>query len=318
MHALQLVSPRTFRRTSVPDPPDALPPGHVVVRLETAAVCGSDMPYYTGRRGPYPLEPGLSIHECAGRVERSSSGRLRAGEKVLAVPARQQGLFEYLLLPEGRVFPLRPDAPAHHVLAQPLATVLWACRKLPPVLGKRVAVVGQGPIGLMFDRLLANAGARQVIGIDLVPERLEAALAMGATDVVDAGRRDPAQAVAALTGGEMADLVVEAVGHQDETVALSVELAAQEGAILLFGVPADTSRSFPLPRFFRKSLTLFASVHPDLERYAPLAIDMVSRGAIDLAPLVTHHFSVSAIGEAFALVERRADGVLKALITFDW
>ena len=101
MHALQLVSPRTFRRTSVPDPPDALPPGHVVVRLETAAVCGSDMPYYTGRRGPYPLEPGLSIHECAGRVERSSSGRLRAGEKVLAVPRAPAGPFRILAAAGG-------------------------------------------------------------------------------------------------------------------------------------------------------------------------------------------------------------------------
>ena len=320
MHALQLVAPRTYQRTAVPDPPDPPAPGRVVVRLETAAVCGSDMPFFTGHvPEPYPLAVGLSIHECIGRVVRSGSGRFRPGDRVLFLPERQHGLFEYSYLDEGRVFHLRRDAPPHHVLAQPLATVLWACRKLPPVLGKRAVVIGQGPIGLYFSRILANGGARQVIGIDRVPERVEAALRMGATAAVDAAREDPVQAVARLTGGHMAELVVEAVGHQVETVRLAVELAAHGGDILLFGVPERQEQApFPLMQFFRKNLNLLASVDPDLEKYFPLAIDMVGRGAIDVTPLVTHHFSVAEINRAFSLVERRADGVLKPLITFDW
>lgn len=319
MHALQLTAPRTYERTVAPDPPESPPPGHVVVRLETAAVCGSDMPYFKGSViDTYPAPVGVSIHECIGRVERSTSERFQPGQKVLALPENHFGLFEYLCLPEERVFHLQPDAPPHHVLAQPLATVLWASRKLPPVLGKRLLVLGQGPTGLYFTRLLSNSGARQVIGVDRVPERLEASLRMGATHVVDTSKGDPVKAVAALTEGEMPDIVVEAVGHQSGTVDLAIDLVAHGGDILLFGVPSPERYPFPMLSFFKKNLNLLTSVHPDLARYFPLAIDMVSRGSIDVTPLVTHHFGVAEINEAFSLVERRVDGVLKPLITFDW
>ncbi len=319
MHALQLTALRTYERTTAPDPPQTPPPGHVVVRLETAAVCGSDMPFFSGTvPQPYPLEVGLSLHECIGRVERAESDRFHPGQKVLALPENHFGAFEYLCLPQERVFHLQPDAPGHHVLAQPLATVLWASRKLPPVLGKRLLVLGQGPTGLYFTRLLANAGARQVIGVDRVPERLEASRRMGATHCVDTSKDDPVEAVMELTDGEMPDIVVEAVGHQSETVDLAIKLVKHAGDILLFGVPSPQRYPFPMLEFFKKNLNLLTSVHPDLARYFPLAIDMVSRGSIDVTPLVTHRFSVSEINEAFSLVERRADGVLKPLITFDW
>lgn len=318
MHALQLTAPRTFKPVELPDP-STPQPGHVVVKLETASVCGSDMPYFTGGTAkPYPLDVGLSIHECIGRVAHSGTDRFKPGDKVLALPFSQVGLFEYLSLPEGRVFSLRPDAPPHHVLAQPLATVLWGMRKLPRVLGKRVVVLGQGPIGIYFDRMLANAGARQVIGIDRIAARLEVAGQMGATDRIDASKTDVVDAVETLTNGDMADIVVEAVGHQPETVELAIELAAREGDVLLFGVPTEERYPFPMMRFFRKNLNLLGTVDPDLGRYFPLAIDMVNRGAVDVTPLATHRFSVSELTEAFTLVEKKADGVLKALVTFDW
>src|SRR5690606_20841562 len=126
-----------------------------------------------------------------------------------------------------------------------LATVLYAMRKLPSVLGKRVVVIGQGPIGLYFNALLSGGGARQVIGIERVANRLEAGLAMGATHVIDATEGRVVQEVEALTEGRFADIVVEAVGHQSETVDLAIELARREGDILLFGVPYDGTYPFP-------------------------------------------------------------------------
>ena len=319
MHALQLIAPRTFQRTEVPDPFDTLPEEHVAVRLRTAAVCGSDMPYFKGEvADPFPLEVGLSIHECIGEVSASRSGRFRPGQRVLALPFHQRGLFEYLALPAGRVFPIAEDSPPHHVLAQPLATVLWACRKLPSLLGKRVVVLGQGPIGLYFDQLIASGGARQVIGVDLVPERLAAGARMGATACIDGRSTDVVEAVRELTDGEMADVVVEAVGHQPATVNLAIDVAAQGGDVLLFGVPTEKPYPFPMRAFFKKNLNLLTSVDPDLGRYFPLAIDMVQRGVVDVAPLATHSFSVSEIAAAFRLVEARTEGVLKPIITFDW
>lgn len=348
MHALQLTAPRRFERIAIDQPPRDLPPGHARVRLEVATVCGSDLPFFTGRGNlSYPLAPGLSIHECIGRVEESTSKTLRPGDRVLAVPFHHHGLFETLDLPEERVFSLGDDADDGLVLAQPLATVLWAWRKVPSLMGKNVVVLGQGPIGLFFNHLAAQAGARHVIGVDVVPYRLEMGRRMGATATVNAAEGSDAmrggnrsgwsestgfsengdgeqsgeavtRLVHEMTSGQMADVVIEAVGHQTGTVEQAIDLAAEGGTILLFGVPTKERYPFLMDAFFRKNLDLRASVRPDLTQYAPLAIEMIRRGTVDPSGWITHRFSVDQIAEAFTLVEQKADGVLKPLVTFDW
>src|SRR2546429_71548 len=85
--------------------------------------------------------------------------------------------------------------------------------------GSDIPFFSQGPIGLLFDACLSSLGAARIIGIDAREERVSRSCEFGATDVFvtrDRGGRDAIDHVAQLTGGAMADLVVEAVGHAEQ------------------------------------------------------------------------------------------------------
>ena len=120
-----------------------------------------------------------------------------------------------------------------------MATVLSALSSVPGVIGKTVAVVGQGPIGLLFNQCLSRLGAGRIIGIDVREERASRSCLFGATDSIAGGRVDPVEAVRELTGGAMADLVVEAVGHEEQALNLCIDLCRDSGHLLYFGVPPD-------------------------------------------------------------------------------
>jgi threonine dehydrogenase-like Zn-dependent dehydrogenase len=131
-----------------------------------------------------------------GTVLATTGSRFEPGERVLAVPVDQRGLFERYVVSESRAIPLPQDVPDSEVLlAQPLGTVLYAMRKLPSVLGQTVAVVGQGPIGHLFNLSLRSLGASKVIGIDRDHRRLERSCRHGATHAVCSSESDVLDAV---------------------------------------------------------------------------------------------------------------------------
>ena len=151
--------------------------------------------------------------------------------------------------------------PTTAVMCQPVGTVLFACRRLGSVMGKRVAVLGQGAIGLTFTRLLASAGAKEIVGIDLLDERLAKAAEQGATATVNPMREDVVGAIAELTGGEGADVVVEAAGTE-EAVDLLSSLVRPYGTLVLF----RTAGTGPLPHRLRQAGPPPADDTPDGQR----------------------------------------------------
>ena len=149
--------------------------------------------------------------------------------------------------------------PIHATVIQPLCTVLYAVRRLGDVRGARVAVIGQGSIGLLFSYALKAAGAGHVTGVDPI-DRRDVADAFG----VDATEwSTSSQWAASLGDGARPDIVVEAVGHQAATLEDAVEAVAHGGTVLAFGVPDETHYAFPFARFFRKDATLLAGVTQD-------------------------------------------------------
>ncbi len=291
--------------------------GKIIFQPEIACLCGSDLPFFVEDQASYPLPDGLSLHEMVGTVIASSGERFRPGEKVLAVPIEQVGLFERFELSDERVIPLDPRQPPEiALLSQPLGTAIFALRKLPNLIDLNVVVVGQGPMGQIFNSCLRNLGARQIIGIDRVAGRLEVSPRMGATTVIDVTRDDPSQAVARLTDDRMADVVIEAVGHENQTVNLCIDLCGQEGSLLSFGVPQDVIDGLRWRELFFKNITVHTSVNPDFDRDFPLAMRWVSEGRIDLSPLITHRFPLKDIQEAYETFRDKKDEALKVLVEF--
>jgi threonine dehydrogenase-like Zn-dependent dehydrogenase len=314
-----ILARRKITLVDIPEPQldKSSPPGQILFEPHLSCLCGSDLPYFDSPHTVYPQPIGYSLHEMVGTVVATSGQRYRPGDRVLAVPVRQHGLFERYVVSEDRAIPLDTRRPPEQaLLAQPLGTVIFALKKLPSLLDKDVAIVGQGPIGQMFNACVRNLGAREIIGIDKIASRLAMSEKMGATAAVDSSREDPVEAVRKITGGTLPEIVIEAVGHEDQALDVCIDLCAKYGRILSFGVPPETIDALRWKDLFYKNITVHTSVDPDFTRDFPLAMRWIGEGRMDLAALVTHRFPLKEIQTAFDTFRDRKDGAQKVLVEF--
>ena len=200
----------------VPD----MEPGYVLARTRLASICGSDLhiAYMGWNVYELPLQPGYPGHEGVGEVVDGGSSEFEPGDIVLTAPNiwSSRVFAGYQLIDPKFLIRLPGDTPLEHLLmAQQLGTVVYGCKLLPPLLGKTVAIIGQGSVGLFHDFLLRRLGAHRIIAIEPIPGRLTAGVAMGIDEAVDVTGDKATEAVLDLTGGQGADLVIEAVGSPE-------------------------------------------------------------------------------------------------------
>jgi threonine dehydrogenase-like Zn-dependent dehydrogenase len=319
MQAGQITGKRRLEIVELPIP--EIERGELLVQLEVGSICGSDLPYFlfdtshpllAGASAPLP--PMLSLHELVGFVTQSRSDRFKEGDRVLGLPTiPHRGLAQYFVSSDDRAVHL-PHGPASHlVLSQPLGTVVHACLKWPELFAQTVVVLGQGPIGQLFNSLLRNMGVARIIAVDLLPERLEVSKVMGATDTICGSTTEVLATVNAITEGKLVDLAVEAIGKV-ETLNLAAKLVRRNGTVLAFGLPHTYNYDFAFHEFFWNEGRLICSLGPTLDDFRA-AVDMISNGVIAVAPLVTHAFSFSRAQEAFTVFADRSDGVMKVVLT---
>jgi threonine dehydrogenase-like Zn-dependent dehydrogenase len=139
---------------------------------------------------------------------------------------------------------------------------------------------------------------------------------MGATATINVTREDPVARVQSLLGGELADIVVEAVGHADQVLNTCISLVRHGGRILYFGVPPEQIDGVRWRDFFYKNATIHTSVNPDFRRDFPLAMRWLAEGRVDLRPLITHTYPLAQVQTAFETFRDRRDGAQKVLLEF--
>ncbi len=316
MLAGQFTGPGRVELVEAPEPElKADTPGQMIFQPECTCLCGSDLPFFRGT-DEWPIELGHSLHEMTGTVTATNGSRWKEGDRVLCVPVNQVGLFERFAVDETRAITIDTRVTEEEaMLAQPLGTVLYALRKLPNLLDLNVAVIGQGPIGQLFNLSLRNLGARHIIGVDLLESRLAASPTFGATETVCNTSNDPVEAVREILGGNLPDVVIEAVGHYDQCFDLSIALCGHSGRILYFGVPPERVDVGWRDLVF-KNITVHSSINPDFARDFPLAMRWIGEGRINVKPLITHRFPLSSMQEAFETFSERRDGALKVIVEF--
>ena len=321
MRAVQVIAPGKAEFIETPTP--ELKPGHALVRPRLLSLCGSDI-YMIDHslRHKYPFPPGTSGHEMIGVVEAVDphNGAIQPGDLALTLVIGHQGMSEYYLAPLEHVLPLPPGKPLEHLLqAQQLGTVIYASKRLPSLLDKTVAVIGQGSAGLWFNLVASRMGARQVIGVDLQEHRLTIAPRYGATHVVHNQDSNAAEAIAELTNGDMADVVIEAAG-EISSINLSIELAKWGGYILFFGVPrthGEPTIPFAYDQFFVKNLvsqTVVDAMFEPNQMSSRLALEWIASGIADPAPMLTHRFPFDQTLDAYELQRTRDEGAVKIII----
>jgi threonine dehydrogenase-like Zn-dependent dehydrogenase len=318
MRAVQVVAPGKAEFVEAPAP--ALKPGCALVRTMLLSLCGSDVhSLHYLPEDTYPLAVGTVGHEMVGVVEAvdAPGSHVKVGDVALTLAPSQQAMAEYFVAPVEDVLVL-PDGWSleYLLMAQQLGTVIYACKRLPNVMGKDAVVIGQGSAGLHFDAMLRRMGAERVIGLDVKETRVAAGLQFGATHTVNSARTDALQAVEEITQGRLADLVVEAAGEV-ETINLAARLCKTGGHLLYFGVPRAYSFDFDFWTLFRKYCHVTSSGESASEpgrKSFKMAIELIASGQIDVSPMLTHRLPFDQVLYAYRLARTREDGVIKVVI----
>ncbi|MCC7261009.1 MAG: zinc-binding dehydrogenase [Candidatus Latescibacteria bacterium] len=320
VRAAQLVAPRKWQLIEEEKPEPK--PGNMLVRIERVAICGSDKPSFCGFHDSYPLPVGVTGHEGLGVVEACPSGTYKEGERVL-LSGFDRGLYqEYVLANDHGVVRLPQDFDAEVILmAQLLGTVIHSFYKMGNLINQRVVVIGQGAVGLLFDAVLRNLGARQIIGVDLLDYRLGLGRRMGATHTINPKKQSLVETVTQITEGELADVVVEAVG-EEETLNQIHSLARRNASVICFGVPDKGSHdgrvSLQMMAMFRKELRLITSVGPEPWKDYTIARDWIVQERLDVRPIVSHVRPFETIQESFEMAfdYPEQDQVVKIVLKF--
>ena len=296
------------------------PDSGVVLKVEACGVCRSD---FHGWVGEHPLVKNGSIlgHEYCGTVVETGSGaRHKVGDRLIApfilacgsCPACATGVSntcanqivpgfsapgayaEYVAVPFDHNLVHLPDTitPALAAGLGCRVTTAWHALtdRAAVKAGEWVAVHGTGGIGLA-SLLLAKMLGAQVVVVDIVDDKLEHALGLGADAAVNAAQMDAAEAIRELTGGG-ADVSIEALGIEATTNA-SIECLAILGRHVHVGMPAGTGRmEINMRAIYSKQLSLFGTRGMPSWKY-PSLLGMIERGQVDISPMVAREVKLS-------------------------
>lgn len=326
-------------------------PGEVLVRVRAAGICGSDLHGFRRVR-PEPAGPGRENgHELAGTVAGLGAGvtGLSVGQRVGIEPEHligcgacrdcargdthlcaergrkhgerlgSHGFSEYDVCVATNVHAL-PDNVSDDAasILDCYACAVHAVRRAPVAPYATAAVIGTGAIGMNVGQVVRSRGAARVVMVGTRPQPLEIAREAGAADEGVAGSEgDPVKAVLDLTGGEGAEVVYETVGGDAPTLEQAVQMARRGGTICVMGIfttpPALDERTA-----YRKELTIAwcnsYSKWDGVSEYE-IALDLLATGRVRAEPLITHHFPLEKIGEAFAAAaDKKSSGAIKVLV----
>lgn len=340
MKAAVLHKARDLRLEEVPTP--AYGPDDVLVRVKSVGICGSDVHYWrTGAIGDFVVEaPMILGHEVAGVVAEvgENATSLQVGDRVAlepGVPCRRCEFCKtgrYNLCPEMRFFAtppidgalseyaVSPADFAHKIpdtlsldaaaLIEPLSVGIHACRRGNLMAGQSVFIAGAGPIGLTSLAAAKASGATEIFISDVRPHRLEIAKKMGATHTFDA-KEDAEGVIMAATRGRGVDLALECAGAEAAFVSC-LKSAKRGGAVVVVGLGDKVTYQVPMVELAVKELDV-----KGIFRYVytyPAAINLLASGAVDVEAMITHHFPLDEMLNAFEHAEKGTDGAVKVML----
>jgi threonine 3-dehydrogenase len=314
-----------IREVPVPQPG----PGEVLIRVEAASVCGTDL--HIERWDPWAQQNFAKVpmtfgHEMAGTVVARGPGatRIQVGDTVAAethivdwtcyqcrtgrafvcqhmriLGVHTPGSFaQYVVLPEVNAWVYEGLSFEVAALQEPLGNAVFSAF-VEEVAGQTAVVTGCGPIGLMSIAVLKKAGARAVFATDINPERLAMATRMGADLALDA-RDDVAARVRAETDGNGVDILLEMSGS---SAALHQGLAAvtNGGRVSLLGTHAEPATLDLSKEIIFKGLRVYGITGRQLWATWYRTTALLEEG-LDLSPIITHRMPLSDYAQAFDLV----------------
>jgi threonine dehydrogenase-like Zn-dependent dehydrogenase len=316
MQAAVLERPGHFAVQERPRPQPG--PGEIMVKTKVCGICTSEVDMFEGLN-PSLEYPRFIGHEVSGVVEEVGPGvdGFAPGDHV-ALYVEGKGYAEYVVAPASWTVKMKDETPFDLALGEPIACSVNGVRKAQPEIGDSVAIVGCGFMGLIMMRVFAARGAGDIIAIDRRTSALELSARMGATHTIDASKEDAVARVKDITGGRGVDIGVEAAGIQ-ATLDLTSQIVRMEGKLEVFGFHQGGLRQVDwgwwnwMAFDIINGHTRTQSIYVDGMR---IGIDMMQRGTLDMAPLVTHRYELNKINEGFEAAVAKAEGFVKGVISF--
>lgn len=333
MRAVILEGPNNFRAVS-DYPKPVIGDGEMLMKMERAAICGTDIRILEGKKTKGVRYPSVIGHEMSGTITEIGDGveNYAVGDKVAVanvIPCGccdmcrrgmenvcmnrkaigyefDGGFAEYVRLPKiaiqsGNIVKLPEHVSfAEGAIIEPLSCCLRGQRNVNLKFNDNVLIVGAGPIGLMHVLLAKAAGARRVIVSELNEYRRQKALECGADMAVDSSKEDLEKIVAEETGGIGMDVIIMAIGIP-ALVTPTIKLARKGGAVSFFagfakGVMADLDPNI----IHYNELNVTGSSAYKRQDYLDAA-EMVINGYLNLRPIITHTYKIEDFQAAYEM-----------------
>lgn len=349
METMRAVVYRGEGRVAIEEVEKPVPkPGEAVIKITATTICGTDVHIV---RGEYPVKPGTVLgHEPVGIIDELGAGLekyYRVGERVIAgaiTPCGQcfyclngthsqcggplggwrfgntiHGAWaEYLLVPDARANLARIPAGLddEEVLMCPdiLSTGLAGVESGKVKIGDAVAIFAQGPIGLCATVGARLRGAGLILAIDKSEYRLEIARRFGATVTLNPNHVDPLDVIRHLTDGHGVDVAIEALGRQ-ETFEDALRATRAGGTLSSLGVySGKLVAPYETIHAGLGDQTIVTTLCPGGKERMRRLMTMIEHKRLDVSALVTHHFALDDIQEAFDVFSHQRDGVLKVAL----
>ena len=316
MKAVTLESPEKILLKDVAEP--VVGKDEALVRIRAAGICGSDIGAYRGVN-PLVTYPRIIGHEIAGEiVEIGDNPRdLKSGDHVILDPYLycgkcypctigrtnccenlnvigvhvDGGMQEYVSYPKDMLVPVPKEMKWEHVpLAEPLTIGLHAIHRTNLKAGEHIAINGAGAIGILIAMSAMSYGAIPIM-VDLVDERLEFAKKNGIANTINILKQDLVETIRDMTGGRMAEVVVEASGA-NAAIRNTLDMVSYAGRIALTGWPKKET-SLPTDIITKKELNIYGS-RVSVGEFEE-AIELISAGKVNAKAILSKVISIDEV-----------------------
>jgi L-gulonate 5-dehydrogenase len=316
---------RQVEMGEIPEP-GAPKPGEALLNVAAVGICGSDIGMWAGT-DPYAVFPIRQGHEFSARIAALGPdyvGPLRVGQLCAVEPLLPDGLCiacrrghpnccrnlrvygahldggltEQLIVPLQNLYPADDLTPELASFVEPISIGLQMVTRSGIERGDQAVIFGAGPIGQAVQVAAADRGAR-LLSVDVVPGRLDRALANGAEAAVNSRDEDIADRIAAWTDGEGPAVVFEATGV-GAVFRTAIDVVANSGTVVVAGTSNDDV-AIPSLTLVRKEINLLGS-----RNNAGLfgqAVDLVRRYRGRCESLITQRYPLDRVQEAFVFGE---------------
>lgn len=313
-------------------------PGEALIRIITAGICGSDIGAFRGTNNLVSY-PRIIGHELAGIVEaipEDNKKGLKVGDKVIVDPYLycghcypckigrtncctslhvlgvhvDGGMAEYFCHPADMLIKMPEDMSwTDAAMAEPLTISLHGIHRGGLKAGEHCVIIGAGPIGLLAGMIAEAYGAHAIL-LDLVQERLDFAKELGIEYAVNSKNEDPVACIREITGGEMAEQVMECSGA-NAAIRSSLDYVSHAGRITLTGWPKNET-SLPTDAITRKEIDI-RGARTSAGEFEE-AIDLIYTKKVDIQKILTKVISIDEAPEVIRDIEKNPGNYMKVVV----